>query len=82
MPEWESAFAFTPDRPDVHLLDQHAWFILELCGDNGSSLPDIESRYLAALEVLADSRDAALDRLASGLQTLGSHGLLEPLGVA
>ena len=42
--EWERAYAYTPDDPEIYDLNATAWFIVELC--DGRPFTQIEADFI------------------------------------
>jgi hypothetical protein len=71
--EWENCVIYTPEAPNLYLLNLNAWLIFELC--DGDSLAGIEQRYLAAVEDRLTQGEAR-EQLDAGLSYLERAGIV------
>jgi len=71
--EWSSCLVYAPATRRLHMLDPHAWLILELC--DGTPRARIAERYEAALGRRYDAAVAAR-HLDDGLASLARLGMI------
>jgi hypothetical protein len=72
--EWRSCVVFTPDQPNLYLLNLNAWLILELC--DGKTAEDLELTYRQAVRQQLSAGETRL-HLMQGLNELEKCGIIE-----
>jgi hypothetical protein len=65
---------FTPDEPNIYLLNVNTWLILELC--DGKSQQELEESYVAAVTPLVFPEEARR-QLHQGLEMLKEGHIIE-----
>ena len=72
--EWRSCIVFTPERPNLYLLNLNAWLILELC--DGKSGEDLRMAYDQAVRQQLSAGETKL-HLMQGLNDLEKCDIIE-----
>jgi hypothetical protein len=74
VPEWSCCIAFTPDMPNVYMLNTLAWLIVELC--DSKTFESVEAQFISLLSPQIQALEAK-KQLIEGLRALIDKHIIE-----